>query len=404
MTEITIPKGWSQIRLGDHGIIKTSSVDKVIEDGEDTVSLINYMDVYKNHFIDSNTKLSITSASHREKLSFDIIKGDILFTPSSETPEDIGHSATVLEDLPNTLYSYHLVRYRLFDQSLIDHKFRGYVFNSPDVLRRLTKLATGSTRYTISKNSIENVVALLPPLREQKEISEVLIKWDQALQLNLKLLESLSEHRKHIGQLFIYHLGSSSGVKYFPINSLVDKIKRGFTPENEAIYQEIGIRSHAKGIFHKEPITGKSLGNKSVFWIEPDCFVVNIVFAWEQAVAKTTEAEVGMIASHRFPMYKPKEGFLDLDYLLYFFKSAKGKNLLELASPGGAGRNKTLGQSEFLKLKIPVPPIEEQKKIVRLLNAADKEIELQKQKIEAIKLQKKGLMQQLLTGKKRIKI
>lgn len=103
-------------------------------------------------------------------------------------------------------------------------------------------------------------------------------------------------------------------------------------------------------------------------------------------------------------MYKPKEGVLDLDYLLYFFKSAKGKNLLELASPGGAGRNKTLGQSEFLKLKIPVPPIEEQKKIVRLLNAADKEIELQKQKIEAIKLQKKGLMQQLLTGKKRIKI
>lgn len=404
MTEITIPKGWSQIRLGDHGIIKTSSVDKVIEDGEDTVSLINYMDVYKNHFIDSNTKLSITSASHREKLSFNIIKGDILFTPSSETPEDIGHSAAVLEDLPDTLYSYHLVRYRLFDQSLIDHKFRGYVFNSPDVLRRLTKLATGSTRYTISKNSIENVVALLPPLREQKEISEVLIKWDQALQLNLKLLESLSEHRKHTGQLFIYHLGSSSCVKYFPINSLVNKIKRGFTPENEAFYQEIGIRSHAKGIFHKEPVTGKSLGNKSVFWIEPDCFVVNIVFAWEQAVAKTTEAEVGMIASHRFPMYKPKEGVLDLDYLLYFFKSAKGKNLLELASPGGAGRNKTLGQSEFLKLKIPVPPIEEQKKIVRLLNAADKEIELQKQKIEAIKLQKKGLMQQLLTGKKRIKL
>lgn len=75
-----------------------------------------------------------------------------------------------------------------------------------------------------------------------------------------------------------------------------------------------------------------------------------------------------------------------------------------MASPGGAGRNKTLGQSEFLKLKIPVLPIEEQKEIVRLLNTADKEIELQKKKIEAIKQQKKGLMQQLLTGKKRLKI
>ena len=108
-----------------------------------------------------------------------------------------------------------------------------------------------------------------------------------------------------------------------------------------------------------------------------------------------------MIASHRFPMYKPKEGVLDLDYLLYFFKICKRKNLLELASPGGAAETKPLGQSEFLKLKIPVPPIEEeQMKIVRLPNAIDKEIELQKQKIEAIKLQKKGLMQQLLTGKR----
>lgn len=77
---------------------------------------------------------------------------------------------------------------------------------------------------------------------------------------------------------------------------------------------------------------------------------------------------------------------------------------MELASPGGAGRNKTLGQSEFLKLNVPVPPIEKQKEIVRLLNASDKEIELQKLKIEAIKQQKKGLMQQLLTGKKRLRI
>ena len=54
-------------------------------------------------------------------------------------------------------------------------------------------------------------------------------------------------------------------------------------------------RSHGKGIFYKEPVTGAALGNKSVFWIEPDCFIVNIVFAWEQAIGKTTQSEVGMI-------------------------------------------------------------------------------------------------------------
>lgn len=251
-------------------------------------------------------------------------------------------------------------------------------------------------------SEFQEIAIALPPINEQNEIAKLSFTWDRSIRYNEQLLENFINRRRAL----VVKLTSEIGVNVvlIPLAKVVTKAKTGFIPNKETYYQEIGIRSHAKGIFHKEPVTGKSLGNKSVFWIEPDCFVVNIVFAWEHAIAKTTEAEKGMIASHRFPMYKPKEGVLDLDYLLYFFKSAKGKNLLELASPGGAGRNKTLGQSEFLKLKIPVPPIEVQKEIVRLLNTADKEIELQKKKIEAIKQQKKGLMQQLLTGKKRLKI
>lgn len=251
-------------------------------------------------------------------------------------------------------------------------------------------------------SEFQEIAIALPPINEQNEIAKLSFTWDRSIRYNEQLLENFINRRRSLVLKLTSDIGMN--VVLTPLAKGVIKVKTGFIPEKEIFYQEIGIRSHAKGIFHKEPVTGKSLGNKSVFWIEPDCFVVNIVFAWEQAIAKTTEAERGMIASHRFPMYKPKEGVLDLDYLLYFFKSAKGKNLLELASPGGAGRNKTLGQSEFLKLKIPVPPIEEQKEIVRLLNTADKEIELQKKKIEAIKQQKKGLMQQLLTGKKRLKI
>jgi type I restriction enzyme S subunit len=256
--------------------------------------------------------------------------------------------------------------------------------------------------YSRHFTELKNISVKIPTYDEQLKISNILFLWEDAISSNKLLLKQLELKKKYLENLLTINRIRTKD-KLQSISEIAYRVKKSFIPEKDRIYKEIGIRSHAKGIFHKEPITGKSLGNKSVFWIEPDCFVVNIVFAWEQAVAKTTAAEVGMIASHRFPMYKPKEGVLDLDYLLYFFKSAKGKNLLELASPGGAGRNKTLGQSEFLKLKIPVPPIEEQKKIVRLLNAADKEIELQKQKIEAIKLQKKGLMQQLLTGKKRLK-
>ncbi len=135
------------------------------------------------------------------------------------------------------------------------------------------------------------------------------------------------------------------------MGKLVSRISKPVDLEDTKEYQEIGIRSHGKGLFYKEHITGKEIGNKRVFWIEEDCFIVNIVFAWEQAVAKTTSKQLGLIASHRFPMYKPKENTAHLDYLLHFFLTPKGKHLLGLASPGGAGRNKTLGQKEFENLK-----------------------------------------------------
>lgn len=192
------------------------------------------------------------------------------------------------------------------------------------------------------------------------------------------------------------------GWSYRTISEILEKVSNPVDVDSSATYREIGIRSHGKGIFHKEPILGKILGNKRVFHIEPDCFVVNIVFAWEQAIAKTSEAEVEMIASHRFPMFRPKSGLCDIDFILYFFNTRKGKFLLELASPGGAGRNKTLGQSEFAKLGLLLPSAEEQKKIAQILSTWDKAITTTEQLLANSQQQKKALMQQLLTGKKRL--
>ena len=185
------------------------------------------------------------------------------------------------------------------------------------------------------------------------------------------------------------------------ISEILERVSDAVLPEPEENYYQIGIRSHGKDIFHKKPVTGESLGNKRVFRVHPDCFVVNIVFAWEQAIAKTSISEVGRIASHRFPMFRPKNNLCDVDYLTYLFKSPKGKYLLGLASPGGAGRNKTLGQNEFSLLRITLPPTKEQQKIAQILSTWDKAIETLEALIAAKEKRKKALMQQLLTGKKR---
>ena len=191
------------------------------------------------------------------------------------------------------------------------------------------------------------------------------------------------------------------GWNILPISEILERVSDPVFPELEKNYYQIGIRSHGKGLFYKEAVTGAALGNKRVFRIHPDCFIVNIVFAWEQAVAKTSANEIGMIASHRFPMFRPRNHQCDIDYLTYFFNTPKGKYLLELASPGGAGRNKTLGQNEFSLLKLTLPPINEQQKISQILSTWDKAIDKLEALIAAKKKRKKALMQQLLTGNKR---
>lgn len=188
----------------------------------------------------------------------------------------------------------------------------------------------------------------------------------------------------------------------YTIGNCLRRVERPVDVDPTTLYTQIGIRSHGKGLFYKEPVTGESLGNKAVYWIEPDCFVLNIVFAWEQAIGKTTQAEVGMIGSHRFPMYKPVDNLVDIDYLIFYLLTKRGTDILEAASPGGAGRNRTLGQDRFLKSKIVLPPIAEQKKIAAILTTQGKVIELKEKRLAEKQRQKKYLMQQLLTGKKRL--
>lgn len=183
------------------------------------------------------------------------------------------------------------------------------------------------------------------------------------------------------------------------IAECLERVEHPVEVQANEMYTQIGIRSHGKGLFYKEPVTGDSLGNKSVFWIEPDCFILNIVFAWEQAIGKTTQAEAGMIGSHRFPMYRPINGSIDIDYLISYLLTKRGTDILEAASPGGAGRNRTLGQDRFMKSRIVLPPLDEQKKIAEILSTQDKVIELQGRKIEELKRFKKGCLEKMFPRK-----
>lgn len=145
-------------------------------------------------------------------------------------------------------------------------------------------------------------------------------------------------------------------------------MRRPVEVQLDRFYEEIGIRSFGRGVFHKDPVSGAELGSKRVFHIEPGDLLLSNVFAWEGAVAVAGQSERGKIGSHRFMTYTPVDDRIDPTWASWFFRSEPGLELIRKASPGSAGRNKTLAIDRFEAIEIPLPPIEEQRRIAMHLD------------------------------------
>lgn len=156
-------------------------------------------------------------------------------------------------------------------------------------------------------------------------------------------------------------------VKRERVGEILKLERRAVTVDPSGTYEEIGVRSFGRGIFHKEPISGIDLGSKRVFRIQPGDLVISNVFAWEGAIAVATEAEAGKIGSHRFMTFIPTEDRIDTSWAAWYFRSEPGLELIRQASPGSAGRNRTLAIDRFQALEIPLPSIDEQTNVANHL-------------------------------------
>jgi len=367
------------------------------------IRIIQLQNIGDAEFID-DYKVFTTEQKANELLSCNIYPGDIIL---SKMGDPVGRACLI----PNKNARYVMCSdgIRLVvDKQRFSKYFIYSLINSVRFRDLVEKTATGSTRKRIGLDDLKNLPMLVPKLEEQQKIADCLSSLDDRLTAETQKLGTLKVHKKGLMQQLFPVEGETLPKLRFPefcdteewekqkVSSLLKRVSNPVNVDLDEMYRQIGIRSHGKGIFHKELVSGRELGNKRVFWVEEDAFVVNIVFAWEQAVANTSTTEKGMIASHRFPMYKAKANKSDVRYIKYFFLTNKGKSLLGIASPGGAGRNKTLGQKEFENLEFILPEkVEEQTKIAKCLLSLDELITAQTQKIDTLKVHKKGLMQQL---------
>ena len=170
-----IPRHWKKLRLKDLGTIETSSIDKKTIENEKLVKLVNYSDIYGNlkKEIFNQVGYMIVSANAKQIKDKNLNQGDVLFTPSSETYEDIGVSSVVMENLIDTLYSYHILRLRFHKK--IELNFKKYLFNNNYVQTYFSQSAKGTTRKILGLTQFNNLELVFPPAyKEQKEIAAYL--------------------------------------------------------------------------------------------------------------------------------------------------------------------------------------------------------------------------------------
>lgn len=134
-------------------------------------------------------------------------------------------------------------------------------------------------------------------------------------------------------------------------------------------YQEIGTYSYGRGIFHKQPRSGLEVGNKDLFLMKEGDLILQVTFAWEGAIALCSKAEDGLYGSVRYPTFRVNEERCFAPFLAKYLCTRQGLEQIGRICPGSAGRNRVLAIKRLSEVMIPLPHIDEQRRIVARIDA-----------------------------------
>ncbi|MDH6703067.1 restriction endonuclease subunit S [Streptomyces griseoviridis] len=256
------------------------------------------------------------------------------------------------------------------DSSKADTRYLRHLCAWPGLWLSLAEKSTGigSRRERVSPQQLLATKVPLPDLSEQCHIAARLDVAMAKLAHIEELRKSTTRGRDALRESLI---STANKATTRPLDTVMTLTRRPVEVSASAEYQEIGLRSFGRGVFHKPPISGAELGAKKIFHIKSGDLLFSSVFAWEGAVARAGAAELDRVGSHRFMTYVVDPSIADADYLRFYFLSAPGLEILRRCSPGGAGRNKTLGIKPFGAEMIPLPSLSEQQHHARVLLSAE---------------------------------
>ena len=187
---------WEQRELGSEGTTFTGLSGKTKDDfGHGKGSFVTYMNVFKNPIADPQMVEPIDIDNSQREIKY----GDIFFTTSSETPEEVGMSSIWPEKASNTYLNSFCFGYRLNNLNKYDLNFLAYNFRADSFRKDMVLLAQGISRYNISKNKVMEIQTAIPKdKKEQIKIGRFLVNVDSLITLHQRKCEKLKNIKKSL--------------------------------------------------------------------------------------------------------------------------------------------------------------------------------------------------------------
>jgi type I restriction enzyme S subunit len=348
-------------------------------------------------------------------------KGDLLFNTRNSL-DLVGKVAIWRGELDTAVYNSNLLKLE-FDKRVYSNYYMNYCLNGFESIKKLRRIATGTTSVAaIYSKDLFGLKVILPPLPEQQKIATILSTWDEAIEASQNLITQLKNRKKAlfdnlllgksrvneinegykktklgveipcdwdiktVDSIFHERKELSKDIELYPLYSLT--IKKGLTEKTTQYERSFLLKD-------KENNKYRLVYNEDVLY-NP----MNLRFG---AIAKAKTLNPVSVSAY-YNVIKPIDSSVNTDYFINLFKTHRYMHVYGRIAIGSLEEKKRVHLSMFLKLEIPFPPVEEQKAIAKVLNTADAEITQQALYLAALQTQKKGLMQQLLTGATRVKL
>lgn len=425
-----IPDHWEVKKLKFIGNFTASGIDKKIEPNEPLVQIINYTDVYGNlsHSLVKKDYMFVSATESKIK-EHQVIIGDLLFTPSSETIQDIGISALVVEELPNTAYSYHILRFRFRKKIYLN--YRKYLCNNHYVLNYFSSSAEGTTRKILNRDDFNNTIVVLPSFKEQTAIANYLdsktTEIDQTIADKEALINLFEEEKKAlINEAVTKGLNPTvqlkpSGIdwlgdipehwevkklKYVAINRPSNVDKKSKEDEREIllcnyvdVYKNDSITSDIE--FMKATASESQIEN---FRLQKGDVIATKDSETPDDIAVPAYVEEDfkdVICGYHLTHIKPLPNFMIGKYLFRLLQTNYTREYFSALARGVT--RYALNTSSFSEMPTLLPPIKEQTTIVQYIETEtfniNEKIKLTKQEIELLKEYRQALIFEAVTGK-----